>query len=220
MKGIFITFEGGEGSGKSTQAKALFRYLKRRPGAGRGKRVLLTREPGGTLLADAIRRLLVVRSREETLPETELFLYTAARFQHLSRVIRPELDRGTIVLCDRFADATIAYQQYGRRLPPRVVKTCNALATGGLKPDITFFLDVPPETGLQRAHRRMGGRQRAEKKEDRFERESLAFHHRVRAGYRTLARKERHRIHLIDGTAPSAVVFEKILEVLRRHEIF
>ena len=186
MKGRFITFEGGEGSGKTTQIKLLAQTLRRR-----GHRVVVTREPGGTTLADRIRRLLLDRNFRGMGAMTELFLYEASRHTHVEKIIRPALQKGAFVLCDRFTDATLAYQGYARGLPLAWVRRCNEWATRGLKPDVTYWLDLPPDQGLQRARRRekcKAGRW------DRLERESLRFHRLVRKGYQKIQSQDRRRV--------------------------
>ncbi|MDO8644598.1 MAG: dTMP kinase, partial [bacterium] len=212
--GVLVTFEGGEGSGKSCQIEAVYRLLRR-------KRVpvLKTREPGGTPLAEKIRKLLVVSGSEPVEPSTELLLYAAARAQHMARVIQPALKKGKVVLCDRFTDATMAYQGYARGVPIPLVERCEQMATGGLKPDLTFLLDCPVTVGLKRAKKRL--QKGKGRKEDRFEREAIAFHEKVRNGYLKIARspKNRKRFELIDTRLPPKVVFEKILSGLKKHEI-
>ncbi len=189
-----ITFEGPEGSGKSTQARRLVDWLR-----DRGCSVVLTREPGGTPLGDEIRRLLLNPDRSLT-PRGELFLYLAARAQHVEERIRPALEDGSIVVSDRFIDASVAYQGHGRKLGADRVRRLNEMATGGLVPDLTFILDLDPEVGLRRARRNS-----AEEWEtaggDRLEREELAFHQRVRSGYRALAEAADDRCVLLDGAA-------------------
>ncbi|MBI1909791.1 MAG: dTMP kinase [Deltaproteobacteria bacterium] len=207
--GVFITLEGGEGSGKSVLCQRLARLFKRR--------ALVTREPGGTAVADKIRKILLVPSSEKIAPLTELLLYSAARAQHLQQKIIPALKKGKIVFCDRFTDATVAYQAYGRGLGLSLIQQCNQIATLGLKPDLTFLLDCPPEVGLKRARRRFQ-RQRG-KKEDRLEREKISFHRRVRQGYLKLARAEKKRFQIVDAQQEETVVFKKIVEGLKAYEI-
>ncbi|MBL7170846.1 MAG: dTMP kinase [Candidatus Omnitrophica bacterium] len=187
-RGKFITFEGPEGSGKTTQIELLKQYLSKK-----GNSVIITREPGGERIAEKIRRILLspLSSIE---PVTELFLYAASRVQHVEKVIRPAIQKGKVVLCDRFADATMAYQSYGRKIPKEVVKTINKLATSGLKPDLTILLDIDPGTGLKRARNVKGFYKGSA---DRIERESLAFHCRVRQGYLKLAKAEPKRIKVV-----------------------
>lgn len=192
-QGFFVTLEGGEGSGKSTQARLLVQSLRRA-----GRRVVHTREPGGTTIAEAVRRVLL-RPGGRVAPMTELLLYEAARAQHVAEIIRPALDRGRVVVCERYTDATTAYQGYGRGLDRRQIARLNETATGGLTPDLTFLLDVPVDRGLRAARSlsktiSKGGRRLAG---DRLEREPLAFHERVRAGYRALSRQHPRRIVVV-----------------------
>jgi dTMP kinase len=216
-KGLFITVEGTEGSGKSTQTRRLYEYLVRQRYP-----VTYTREPGGTSIAEAVRRVLLnPASRIE--PMTELFLYEAARAQHIAEVIGPTLKRGGIVLCERFTDATEAYQGRGRGLPLATIRELNRAATGGLKPDLTLWLDAPVGQGVQRA-RALGKRLSAAgglaRGGDRLERESLAFHRRVRAGYRALARREPNRIRVVPWRhgieAVQALVLDEVKAFLKR----
>lgn len=207
----FITFEGIEGCGKTTQLRLLARRLEQA-----GHAVTVTREPGGCPIADQIRNILLDAENQAITPLTELLLYAAARSQHMSEVVTPALDAGGIVLCDRFTDATIAYQGYGRKLDLEVIHKLNQLATSGIGPDLTVLLDCPAETGLKRAISRINNAPGA--REERFELESLQFHQRVRDGYLALARQEPERFVIIDATAGireteeaiAAAVLEKI----------
>lgn len=201
---LFMTFEGIEGSGKTTQIERLALILEKS-----GRQVVLTREPGGCLVADAIRSVLLDPKYAGMVPRAELFLYAAARAQHVEEVIRPALDAGRWVLCDRFADATLAYQGSGRGLDGNLVGRVNQLAAGDLVPDLTLLLDLPAETGLFRARERNA--QRSGPPDDRFEREALEFHRRVRNGYLTLAR-ENPRFRLIDARPEPDRVGEQILQ--------
>jgi len=192
---LLITFEGPEGSGKSTQAERLASRLRKRK-----LRVLLTREPGGTPLGDALRDLLLNPHPEEAMGDrAELLLYLAARAQHVEARIRPALREGAVVIADRFTDASVAYQGYGRELGEERVRSLNDFATDGLKPDLTFILDVPP---------------------DRLEQETLAFHRRVREGYRSLAETEPGRCVLLDATSSiedvASAVWEHVAPRLNR----
>lgn len=197
-KGVFLTLEGGEGSGKTTQIRNLSDWLQ-----GLGYRVIVTREPGGTPFADRLRQLLLHSKPGSVTPEMELFLYETARRDHVETVIRPGLGQKAIVLCDRFTDATLAYQGFGRGLSVKTIEDLNQAATGGLKPDRTFVLDLPATEGLKRARKR-------NKKLDRLEKESLAFHRRVRRGYLTLARKEPKRIRIIHADRDPNHVFAQL----------
>ncbi|NLV40669.1 MAG: dTMP kinase [Candidatus Hydrogenedentes bacterium] len=189
MRGLFITLEGVEGCGKTTQLHLLAGHLERR-----GCRVVTTREPGGTPLAEALRGLLLDPATGAISPLSELMMYAAARAQHVHAVIRPALERGDVVLCDRFCDSTLAYQGGGRGLAPDQIRTLNSLATGGLAPDCTLLLDLPAEDGLARSGKRGVL--------DRIEGESADFHHRVRAAFLDIARAEPERITIIDASAP------------------
>jgi dTMP kinase len=190
----FITFEGGDGSGKSTQLRLLADYL-----SARGRQVVCTREPGGTNLGKMIRRVLLEAGDEKISPETELFLYLADRAQHVREVVRPALAAGKIVLCDRFTDSTLAYQGYGREVDLRMLDELNRMASGGVVPDLTFLLDCPPELGLSRTAARMETQKPRARREDRFERKEREFHDRVRRGFLELARKDAKRIRLLDA---------------------
>jgi dTMP kinase len=189
---LFITLEGGEGAGK-TQIVHLAGYLTER-----GIKSILTREPGGTAIGKRIRAVLLDPDHSGMAAETELLLYMADRAEHVQTVIRPALAAGTSVLCDRFFDATIVYQGAARGLPAQWVGRLHDLVFGGLKPDLTLLLDLPPEDGLARAQLQLerGGRASGE---SRFEAEALAFHQRVRTGYLTLARQEPGRFRVIDA---------------------
>jgi len=200
---LFITFEGVEGSGKTTQIKRLKRYLKQK-----GIPYFTTREPGGTPIGEKVRRILLNRAHGEMIALSELFLYEAARAQHVIQVIRPLLKKKGVILCDRFSDASIAYQGYGRKMDPRLVDLLNQIASKGVRPDLTFLLDCPSDMGLRRAVRR--DRQKRSNLQDRFEREKIQFHRRVRKGYLSLAKEEPHRIRVIDTREGEQKVFEKI----------
>jgi dTMP kinase len=199
----FLTLEGPEGSGKSTQIRFLGAALYKA-----GYSVVYTREPGGTKLAEAIRDTLLRDSSGESIaPETEAFLVFAARSQHVTHLIRPALERGSIVLCDRFADSTFAYQGYGRGLTLSWLQAANRAATGGLMPDLTLLLDVPVSVGLAR-------RRRADGKPNRLDQESRAFHTRVRQGFRELAARTARRIRVINANRPAQLVRAEIEAVV------
>ena len=189
----FITFEGIEGCGKTTQLRLLADNLR-----GRGHRVTVTREPGGCPIADRIRNILLDADNKAMTATTELLLYAAARAQHVAEVIEPALEAGRIVLCDRFTDATIAYQGDGRGLDSAVIAELNRLATGRIRPDLTVLVDCPVEVGLARAMERINSSHGA--REERFELESLQFHRRVRDGYLKLVEQERERFIVVDGS--------------------
>lgn len=196
---LFITFEGPEGSGKTTQVRLAADWLR-----DRGCNVLMTREPGGTRIGDAIRSILLDPAHMEMRPEAEILLFSAARAQIVGEVIRPHLARGGVVLCDRFADSTLAYQGYGRRLKLDTLRQITGFATGDLVPDLTFCLDVPVLEGL----RRKQGASSAEW--NRMEQEHLEFHERVRGGFLALAAAEPGRWQVVDALAPVAEVQEAI----------
>jgi dTMP kinase len=195
LTGLFITLEGGEGSGKSTVSAELARRLE-----AEGHAVTLTEEPGGTELGRHFWTYL--RGTVEPLsPLAELMLFEAARAQHVDRVIRPALDAERIVVCDRFVDSSVAYQGYGRGLRPALVESLNEIATGGLRPDITLLLDVPVETGLRRARSLEAG-DGATKTRDSIGGEAASFHQRVRDGFLAIAEGEPGRVALIDAGLP------------------
>jgi len=182
---LFITFEGGEGCGKSTQARTLYRKLLRL-----AIPVILTHEPGGTPLGNKLSRWLKWTEGTDISPLTELLLFNASRSQLVTEVIQPNLNEGKIVICDRYADSTTVYQSYGRGLDLEMVKTVNNAATQGLNPNLTILLDIPVEEGLARQR---------DKKQDRFEQEEIAFHQRVREGFLKLAQQEPRRWLIIDA---------------------
>lgn len=199
----FITLEGGEGAGKSTCLAFIRDFLEQR-----GLPLVVTREPGGTPLAEEIRQLLLARREEQVAPNAELLLMFAARAQHLQQVIFPALSRGDWVLCDRFTDATYAYQGYGRHQPMQTIGALEQLVQDGLQPGLTLLLDLPVQEGLARAAAR------AEK--DRFESEQDAFFERVRQGYRDRAAAEPARFRVIDASRPLSGVQEQIAAVLEQ----
>ena len=203
MTGRFLTLEGIEGAGKSTIAKFVLAYLARQQIPAR-----LTREPGGTPLAERIRRLVLERGAEPLSPVTETLLMFAARDLHLQHVIRPALARGEWVVCDRFTDATRAYQGSGRGVDPQLIESLAAAVHGGLAPDCTLLLDVPVGLGLARARGRAAG------DADRFEAETQSFFEKVRAGYLELARRAPERFHVIDASAPLAAVEAQVESIL------
>jgi len=203
----FITFEGVEGSGKSTQVKLLGEYL-----TGKNIPVLLTQEPSGTPIGRKIGDILFNRGHQAMCPETELFLFCAARAQHVREVVWPALKEGKYVLCDRFSDATFAYQAAGRGLDLDFIRTINNYCAERLKPDLTLLFDLPVETGLQRAGRRDAELQDPSSA-DRFEKEKLDFHNRVRQGYLSLCATEPGRFRVIDA----ARTVDMIAQDTRRH---
>jgi dTMP kinase len=199
----FITLEGIEGAGKSTLMRFMEAWL-----AQRGIAVRLTREPGGTPLAEQIRRIVLERGTETVSPLTETLLMFGARALHLENVIRPALARGEWVVCDRFTDATRAYQGGGRGVDARLIETLAAAVHGDLEPDRTLLIDVPVRVGLARARARAAGAG------DRFESETLEFFERVRAGYLELAQREARRFVVIDGSAPLEEVQARVGRLL------
>ena len=188
----FITFEGIEGCGKTTQMKVLAERLTEK-----GHPVVVTREPGGCPIALKIRDILLDAANSRMVPLAELLLYAAARAQHVAEIIKPALDTGKVVLCDRFTDATIAYQGYGRQLDLNLIGELNTLATEHVRPQLTVLIDCEVETGLKRANARIEASTGA--REERFELESVQFHRRVREGYLRLAAAEPDRFIIIDG---------------------
>ena len=210
---LFITLEGIEGCGKTTQIRRLARRLEQR-----AVPCLATLEPGGTEVGKKIRRILLDSRNKGLTPLAELLLYAADRAQHVEEVIRPALRKGSWVLCDRFFDATVVYQGFARGQDSGLVKLLNERATQGLVPDLTFLLDCPVEVGLARATARTNRGQ------DRFEREKIAFHRKVREGYLDLARKSPNRFVVVDGTAEKSALEKEIFSRLEpllpaeRHE--
>ncbi len=201
-KGLLITFEGIDGSGKSTQAGKLADWLR-----SSGRTVLSLRDPGGTKISEQIRAILLSHRNAEMNALTELLLYESARAQIVEEKIRPALPRGDIVILDRFYDSTTAYQGYGRGLDLRVIADANRLATGGLTPDLTFFVDV----SLEEAERR-----RSRQKADRLEGEDRAFFNRIREGYLSIARQEPDRLRVIDGHPDEDVIAGHIVAEARK----
>ncbi|EGL81840.1 Thymidylate kinase [Caldalkalibacillus thermarum TA2.A1] len=207
MAGLFITFEGPDGAGKTTQLTLLAEALK-----ASGYDVTVTREPGGTLISDRIRRIILDPDHQSMRAQTEVLLYAASRAQHVLEKIKPALAQGKIVLCDRFVDASIAYQGYGLGVGEEQVRMINQFATQGLVPHKTFLLDIAAEEG----RRRLAERKQAEFKQglDRIEQKDLAYHERVRRGFLRLAEQE-DRIVLIDASQPVEVIHQQILREVR-----
>ncbi|WP_027415748.1 dTMP kinase [Aneurinibacillus terranovensis] len=203
MQGCFITFEGIDGSGKTTQIKMLYEFLLER-----GHDVLLTREPGGTSISDSIRALLLDPVNREMKRETEVLLYAASRAQHVREKIKPALERGAIVLCDRFVDASIAYQGYGLQLSREDVIQINQFATGGIQPDRTYFLDVPIEISQKRLAQRFESLEGP----DRIEQKPLSYHKRVKEGFTEICRDYADRIVIIDASRSPETVQGDIRE--------
>ena len=199
-KGLFITFEGIEGCGKSTHSKLLFEYLKKS-----GYRIVHTREPGGTKLGEAVRRVLLDSPEIHISDLAELFLFEACRAQIVKEIIRPALDRGSIVISDRFSDATFSYQGYGGRVDPKAIKTLDRVATTGIVPDLTILLDIDTLEGLRRARK---------KGIDRMEKKDISYHNRVRSGYLKLSKQHPGRIRRVEVSGQIPEVQAKI-----RHEV-
>jgi thymidylate kinase len=204
---MFITFEGGEGSGKTTQIQKLAEVLR-----AAGHSVLTTREPGGTALGREIRRILLDGNNTAIHPTTELLLYAADRAQHVQELVRPALGRNEIVLSDRYADATVVYQGFGRGLDTATLQSLNEMATGGLWPDLTILLDIDPRVGLARSHARLSQENSGE---DRFEKEALQFHQNVRQGYLRLAQEHPKRFFVLDATLSVEALHQEILRIVK-----
>jgi len=204
--GLFITFEGGEGCGKSTQSRLLLKKLEQQ-----NVPVVLTHEPGGTALGNELRKTLKRKRDSSISPQAELFLLAASRAQLVAEVIRPALEEGKVVLCDRFTHSTMVYQGYGRGLDFTAIKMVNNMATRNLNPDLIIFLDISPEQGL--------ARKRSLK--DRFELEDLSFHRRVREGYVKMAAAEPDRWLVIDASLPKGkiaeIIWDRVSQLLPSH---
>jgi len=201
-RGAFITFEGGEGSGKSTQIALLAERLR-----AAGAEIVVTCEPGGTAVGDRVRTLVLDVAHAGMASRTELLLYEASRAELVSAVIGPALERGAVVLCDRFADSSTAYQAYGRGLPLAEVLTLNMLSTGGISPDLTLLLDLEPTEGLARAADTSAA--------DRLESEDLVFHERVRAGFLAIAGGEPFRVRVLDASPGPDEVAQRVAGAVR-----
>jgi len=199
--GLFITFEGGEGCGKSTQSRLLLKKLEQQ-----NIPVVLTHEPGGTVLGNELRKALKKKRGSSISPQAELFLVAASRAQLVTEVIRPALEEGKVVICDRFTHSTMVYQGYGRGLDFTAIQMVNNMATGNLKPDLTILLDISPDQGLARK----------QSLKDRFELEDLAFHWLVREGYRKMAAAEPDRWLVIDASLPKRKIAEIIWDRVSR----
>jgi dTMP kinase len=205
---MFISFEGIEGSGKTTQIQGVYDHLLQK-----GYDVIVTREPGGSKIGRQIRSILLDSKNKGLDPLAELLLYMADRAQHLNEIIKPGLSSGKMILCDRYYDATIAYQGYARGLDIDLISRLHGFAFADYKPDMTFLLDLPPQTGLERAWRQIENGQRTGT-ETRFEEEALDFHRRVREGYLALAQLEPRRFKIIDAAGPTEGVKKEIMAVL------
>lgn len=199
-RGLFITLEGIEGTGKTTQARLLKEFL-----TAKGYTVNVTKEPGGTVIGDRIRQILLDASHKEMDAITELLLYFASRRQHIKELVLPAVERGEIVICDRFVDSTVAYQGYARGIDLNLISMLTKAVTGGLLPDLTILLDTDVENGLKR---------NKGKKFDRLELEAIDFHKRVREGYLIIAGKEPERIRLVNSSESVSVTHGRITEVV------
>ncbi len=209
MRGLFVTIEGPEGAGKSTQANLLKERLQ--PLVP----LLHTREPGGTPIGERIRSILLDEAAREMAAQTEMLLFAAARAQFVREVVEPALAAGQLVLSERYVDASLAYQGHARGLGIDVVRKVNAVASGGLMPDLTILLDIDPEVGLARV-RHAAGKGGRPGHGDRLEQEDVAFHIRVREGFRLLAREEATRFRVVDGSRDPRTVHEEILDAVER----
>ena len=202
-QGLFITFEGTDGTGKTTQIQRLAADLRKT-----GYDVCLTHEPGGTPISERIRDMLLNPDHSEMTATTELLLYAASRAQHVSEVIKPALEAGKVVISSRFADAMVVYQGYGRGLDLERINHLNRIATDGVTPDATFVLDLPVEVGLRRVQNSRGGL-------DRLEREKIEFHRRLREGYQILAKQEPQRLRIINAQVSPEQVYAQIQAIIQ-----
>ncbi|MDH3975888.1 MAG: dTMP kinase [Deltaproteobacteria bacterium] len=202
---LFITFEGTEGCGKSTQIALLSEYLEQNAAP-----YVMTKEPGGSAVCKKIRELLLHSENSDIRPKAELLLYAADRAQHVEEILSPALREGKTVLCDRYLDATVAYQGYGRGLDLDLVGELNGLSSGGLMPDLTFLIDCPVETGIGRALKRA---ESEGSREIRFENEHISFHEKVKKGYMAIAAACPERVVVVDGTLSVEKLHETILEI-------
>lgn len=210
MRGLFITFEGTEGCGKTTQLKMLSEYL-----AKNKIRHTVTKEPGGTKISDKIREIVMNPEFKMMTPIAELCLYTASRAQHIDELIIPTINRGETVICDRFSDSMVAYQCFGRNISRRVVDTFNRVAMHGFKPDLTFILEIPFEIGLERA-KKTKKQFSSSGKGDRLEQEKLDFHMRVWRGYKKIIMRNPKRVKVVDGTRSREEVFKDIRLIVEK----
>jgi dTMP kinase len=210
MNTLFITFEGGEGSGKTTQINRLAQTLSQI-----GRKVVTTREPGGTPEGEKIRDLIVRRDAGNWIPIAEVLLFLAARVMHVEKVIKPALEEGRIVICDRFADSTTAYQGYGHGVDQHILEETNTLALGHFKPDLTFILDIAPEEGLKRSDRRLAAEQfQVKEREDRYEQLDIEFHKRLRQGFLDIAAKEPERCYVIDASQDIDAISAQVARIV------
>ncbi|MFD1926736.1 dTMP kinase [Sporosarcina siberiensis] len=204
-KGLFITFEGPEGAGKTTVIKELYDRLK-----SDGRKVILTREPGGVPIAEKIRHIILDNTHQEMDAKTEALLYAAARRQHLVEIVIPALNEDTIVLCDRFIDSSLAYQGYARGLGIEEVLSINQFAIGDTMPDLTLFFDIKPEDGLARISNNSG------REQNRLDNESINFHKKVYEGYQLLIERFPNRIHTTDASQSKDIVKENVWEIMSK----
>ncbi len=210
-KAIFISFEGGEGAGKTTQIGKLREYLE-----NKGLDVVTTREPGGTPEAEKIRDLIIQSNDAKWSAEAECLLFFAARHMHVERVIKPALSKGKIVICDRFTDSTIAYQSFGHNLPIEFVKNIKKDVIDNFEPDITFIFDIAPEIGLARSLKHNTNTDNIkEKNEDRYEKLELSFHKRLREGFLTIAKENPQRCFVIDATDKIDNITNKLISIMK-----
>ncbi|NPA53467.1 MAG: dTMP kinase [Aquificae bacterium] len=198
--GVFITFEGIDGAGKSTQAKLLYEYLREA-----GKKTILTREPGGTETGKELRKILLSENKEKISSISELFLYEADRNIHVNNILKPFYEKDFYIVCDRYIDSTLAYQGYARGLDINLIKNLNDIAVEGMYPDITFLIDIPVEIALER----LG------EKKDRIEKEDVSFYKRLREGFLKIAHENKNRITIIDGRKKINEILKEIVDVLK-----
>ena len=206
MRGIFITIEGPDGSGKTTALQQVVPRLQQEM----NRKVVATREPGGSPIAEKIRSLILDPSHTDMDSRTEALLYAASRRQHLIEKVLPVLESGDVIFCDRFVDSSIAYQGYARGIGEEGIREINQFATGGLEPDVTLYIDVPAEVGIQRIHANLD-----EREYNRLDQEKLDFHEKVRAGYQQLAKANPERIVVVDGTMSREAVAEACYHIIK-----
>lgn len=204
---MFITFEGIDLSGKSTQATLLYENLKKK-----GRKVILVREPGGTVVSEKIRKILLDKKNKNMYPLTEFFLFSASRYQLTKEVIKPAIEKGYIVICDRYYDSSTAYQGFGGLVNLKDINAINKIASENLVPDITFYVDIPIEESIKR-------KKKANKVNDRFESKKLSYYKRIISGYKKLAKIHRKRIFVIDGTNSITEIHKFILKILEKHNL-
>ncbi len=210
--GFFITFEGGEGSGKTTQINRLAKAI-----SDLGHKVVTTREPGGTHEAEKIRDLIVQRDGGQWTPMAEILLLFAARVMHVEKVIKPAIEDGHIVICDRFTDSTRAYQGYGHEFDLSIIEQINTLSLGSFAPNLTLILDVDPKMGLERSDRRLAAEKfLSEQMEDRYEQLDIAFHERLRKGFLEIAASDAERCCVFDASQNIDVLTQEIADIVRK----